>query len=133
MLEMEKLRYSRDFSRRGFLCILVCCCGPFLSSKSGDQSPNVLNDTLSDGGVLSMGVVENSRIYEARAATYAAAPVSPNVLNDSLPAGDVLSMVLVSNFKMNKAQSAADSAAQVTSNLINDVLPSGGCLSMGDV
>ena len=74
-----------------------------MSSTSGTQSSNVLNDAFPAGGGLSMEVVANSRMNEARAATGAAAPVIPNVLNDSFPVVSGLSMRVVKNEIMNEA------------------------------
>ena len=66
-------------------------------STSGTQTPYALSDTLPAGGGLSMGVVANTRMNEARASANAAAPVAPNVLNDALPAGNGLSIGVVEN------------------------------------
>ena len=38
----------------------------FVSSTSGNQSPNVPNDALPDGSGLSMGVLVNARMNEAQ-------------------------------------------------------------------
>ena len=72
-----------------------------MSSTSVTQSPNVLNDALPAGGGLSMGVVVNAIINEARAAAYADAPVAPNFLKDTLPDGVGLSMGVVATDKIN--------------------------------
>ena len=63
-----------------------------MSSTSGTQSLNVLNDAFPDGGSLSMGAVANERTNKARASADSDAPVAPNVLNDALADGGMLSM-----------------------------------------
>ena len=65
-------------------------------------APNVLNDALPVGVILSMGVVANSIINESRADEDATAPVSLNVLNYVLPGGVILSMLFVEKLKLMK-------------------------------
>ena len=110
-----------------FLCARVVL---FMSSTSGNQSPNILNGAIPVGGVLSMGVVENARMNKAQAPANAAAPVATNVINNTLPDGVGLSMGVVSNVKMNKERSVTDAAAPVEPNVFNDALPSDSGLSM---
>ena len=59
------------------------------------MSPNVLNGALPSGDILSMGVLENAKMNEERAASDDGAPVAPNILNYSLPVGGGLSMIVV--------------------------------------
>ena len=66
-----------------------------MSSTSGTQSLNVLNDAFPDGGSLSMGVVANERTNKSQASADSDAPVAPNVLNDAFPAGSGLSLGVV--------------------------------------
>ena len=70
-------------------------------STSGTQSLNVINDEFPSGGGLSMVVVANTRMNEARDAEDDGAPVAPNVPNYALPAGGDLSMGVFVHARMN--------------------------------
>ena len=101
-----------------------------MSSTSGTQSTNVINDALPSVGCLSTGVVENTTPKNTRAAADDVETVVPNFLNDALPDGGSLSMGVVAYAKINEAQTAADSAVLVAPNVLNDALPSSGGLYM---
>ena len=133
MLKMEKSRCSRNFLHSNLLCIFCADVFLFMYSTSGTQSPYVLNDVLPDGGGLSMVVVANARMNEARAAADAAAPMVPNFINDALPSGGSVSMGFAEIAKMNEARAVADAAATVAPNVINYALAACGILSMGVV
>ena len=88
-----------------------------MSSTSGTQLPDVLNDALPSGGGLSVGIVVNARMNEAQADADFAAPVEPNILNDALPAGSGLSMGVLENAKINEARAAANASEPVALNV----------------